>query len=101
MNNLKTFVYVGNAADVFKAEDEIDGILINPWLPANFFDTANEDRPKSHQKFWYLPFILVDDGRMDVCCLDGGAWDRPTIWGFFHTIEEALNCAKTGPGWRK
>lgn len=31
-----------------------------------------------------------------VFCLDGGAWDRPTELGSFGTLEEAVECAKTG-----
>lgn len=34
--------------------------------------------------------------RYDIWCLDGGAWDRPTSWGGFATIEEAVACAKRG-----
>jgi hypothetical protein len=36
-----------------------------------------------------------------VHCHDGGAWDRPTDWGAFGTLEEAVECAQTGPSWRK
>ena len=32
--------------------------------------------------------------RFDTYCLDGGAWDRPTAWGKFGTLEEAIQCAK-------
>lgn len=40
--------------------------------------------------------------RYDVRCLDGGAWDRPTSWGMFATLEEAVACATgEGPAWRK
>lgn len=28
--------------------------------------------------------------RYDVRCLDGGAWDRPTCWGMFKTLDDAL-----------
>lgn len=38
--------------------------------------------------------------RYDVHCLDGGAWDRPTSWGCFATLAEALECAGVGPAWR-
>jgi hypothetical protein len=34
--------------------------------------------------------------RYNVRCLDGGAWDRSTSWGFFHTVEEAIACASGG-----
>jgi hypothetical protein len=37
----------------------------------------------------------------NVFCLDGGAWDRPTEWGSFATLEEAKQCCWTGPSWRK
>lgn len=30
--------------------------------------------------------------RYGVYCLDGGAWDRPTCWGMFATIEQARDC---------
>lgn len=30
--------------------------------------------------------------RYDVRCLDGGAWDRPSDWGMFATLAEALAC---------
>jgi len=38
--------------------------------------------------------------RYDVRCLDGGAWDRPTWWGSFATIDEAIACASQSPEWR-
>lgn len=36
-----------------------------------------------------------------VHCLDGGAWDRPTLWGSFESLEEALDCCENGPSWRR
>jgi hypothetical protein len=39
--------------------------------------------------------------RFDVRCLDGGAWDRSTCWGMFATLSEAIECASSGPAWRK
>lgn len=121
-----------------KFERVIDGIPVNPKLPRNFDGTRNEERPKSHQPWWNLPYIQTtsvesldaqyasrtDDyadearaawvegrktwmqawptgTRYDVRCLDGGAWDRPTAWGMFQTLEQAIECAKTGPAWRK
>lgn len=86
-------------------------IPINPKLPKNFSSTPNEQRPPSHMKWWGQPYIqtqvhfMNEDGRAewlkawpsgtryDVRCLDGGAWDRPTVWGMFPTLEEAQHCA--------
>ncbi|MGO4802207.1 hypothetical protein ACEN2T_23310 [Pseudomonas sp. W22_MBD1_FP4] len=39
--------------------------------------------------------------RFIVHCLDGGAWDRPTMWGDFSTLEETIECCSKGPVWRK
>jgi len=39
------------------AERVVDGIPINPKLPPNFDTTPNDERPDSHRKFWYVPFI--------------------------------------------
>lgn len=32
-----------------------------------------------------------------VRCLDGGAWDRPSLWGVFPSLEEAIECCDKGP----
>lgn len=118
--------------EIFRAENCIGNVLINPKLPVNFDCTANDMRPLSHQKFIGVRYITTyseadfdpathtDDYadkrramwaesgrdkwfkawpngiRYDVYCLDGGAWDRPTSWGCFATLDEALNCAKSG-----
>lgn len=90
-------------------------IPINPKLPAKFDCTANEQRPPSHRRWWNRPYIETytwEEGhscprekwfaswpsgtRYDVRCLDGGAWDRPTCWGMFKTLEEAIACARSG-----
>lgn len=39
--------------------------------------------------------------RYEVRCLDGGAWDRPTCWGMFASLDEAIACASSGPAWRQ
>jgi hypothetical protein len=53
-------------------------------------------------KHWEdMPFILIEDGFYKIYALDGGAWDRPSLWGGFNTIEEAIACCTNGPVWRK
>lgn len=91
-----------------KAEKTIEGIPVNPVLPKRFWDTDNERRPASHEKWWFQPFVMTvpnefwEGGvRFDTWCLDGGAWDRPTAWGKFGTLEEAIRCAHEGPAWRR
>lgn len=36
--------------------------------------------------------------RFEVRCLDGGAWDRSTSWGFFATFTEAVSAALSSSG---
>lgn len=107
---MRTFFYDDNKKVKFQAEGEINGILINPKEPPKFWNTANEARPKSHLKFNGLPYIKSElsdspeavEGKIyHVQCLDGGAWDRPTVWGFFYTLQGAEECAKNGPKWRR
>lgn len=101
---------------------EQDEFPINPPLPENFDDTPNDDRPKWQiHHLWNRPYIQISDytnqsenedvnkswleawptgKRYDVRCLDGGAWDRSTNWGMFGSLEEAVECCKSGPAWR-
>lgn len=93
---------------------------VDPPLPDDFDDTPNEDRPEWQTEYlWDRPYIQTiefsgspkyknqffeswpDGKRFDVRCLDGGAWDRPTVWGMFANLEEALECCESGPAWRK
>ena len=104
-----------------RAEQVVDGIPVNPVLPKRFDGTPNEARPASHLRWWGVPYVRIypcpsaegsehlakwleawpSGTRFDTYCLDGGAWDRPTAWGKFGTLEEAIACAKTGPAWRR
>ena len=42
----------------YRAEQLVDGVLVNPVLPKQFDNTSNETRPQSHQKWWGVPFIV-------------------------------------------
>ena len=86
------------------AERFVEGIPVNPVLPKGFYATDNETRPDS--PWWNVPYITEGkrgDGSFPfaVECLDGGAWDRPTLWGCFKTEPEAVECAKLGPERRR
>lgn len=90
-----------------ECQDVVDHVIINPFLPKNFECTPNEKRPKSHQKFFNIPYVRKVLGvgeswleawptgaRYDVWCLDGGCWDRPTWKGCFKTLDEAVSFVK-------
>jgi hypothetical protein len=70
-------------------------IPVNPRLPARFDDTPNEERPVSHHRWWFVPYVVrYPNGLFVVCCLDGGAWDRSTVHGGFDTLAEAEQAAR-------
>ena len=77
----------------------VDGIPVDPEFPEGLWSTPNNKRPASHEEFADQPFIRTvsvpwmkehSGYRYDTYFLDGGAWDRPTCWGKFATLEEAL-----------
>ncbi len=80
------------------AADCVDGVLINP-TDAPDYDIPNEDRPAAElMAWWRRPYITTphtEGGHYVVHCLDGGAWDRPTMIGHKPTLAEAVEIAKT------
>lgn len=78
-------------------DDDPGELVIDPDLPAAFDDTPNEDRSAEEIEQWWLrPFAHVtDDGRYEVRCLDGGAWDRSTWYGIADDLESARALAKS------
>lgn len=76
---------------------EAADLPIDPALPPNFDNTANESRSKAELDAWWLrPFAQSrPDGTLDVRCLDGGAWDRPTYYGTARDLAEAQEIART------
>lgn len=71
-------------------------IPVNPTLPKNFDDTPNERRSKSQlDQWWDHPYCLTQpDGKYLVRCLNGGAWDRSTVFGLADSYEEACQLAE-------
>jgi hypothetical protein len=86
----------------FTAEDAKEGILIDPSLPTHFYAKAIAERSAAEVERWEgLPYIVPTPLGFRVECLDGGAWDRPTMWGSAGTVDDAIKIAKTGPVWRQ
>lgn len=67
------------------------GLLVDPALPKDFDNTANDSRSKAElDRWWNKPYVLTcADGTFEVRCLDGGAWDRSTWYGHASTLEAA------------
>lgn len=70
-------------------------IPIDPKLPNNFNTTPNEERSKDElDRWWDHPYCLtMPDGRFEVWCLNGGAWDRASWLGRADTYREACELA--------
>jgi len=75
--------------------DKDIGIPINPKLPEDFDHTPNEERPESHKKWWFLPYIVDSNDGFEIRCLNGGAWDRSIHIAWYETLKEAVKHART------
>lgn len=81
---------------MISAEMFVDQIAINPAHPPR--DGVGEQfRNEFDMNFWWeRPYVCQyePDGKYIVECLNGGAWDRPTLIGFKDTLAEAVEVAK-------
>jgi hypothetical protein len=63
---------------------------IDPKIPEEFYNMAIEEMPKEViNQWWEVPYIQTRGNYFAVLCLNGGAWDRPTLLGIYESIEEA------------
>jgi len=67
-------------------------IKIDPTTPKEFHEMDIDDMPQAVlDEWWEQPYIQTRGESFAVLCLDGGAWDRPTVKGFFDTKQQAIN----------
>lgn len=71
-------------------------IPLDPKLPKAFNATPNDARSKAQlDQWWDRPYgLTLPDGRIEVRCLNGGAWDRSTHLGFADDYETACALAE-------
>ncbi|HGE3520717.1 DNA-binding protein [Escherichia coli] len=71
-------------------------IPLDPVLPKNFDCTPNEKRSKAQLDAWWdHPYGVTEhDGKIVVYCLNGGAWDRPSVLGLANNYDEACELAE-------
>lgn len=81
----------GSQSDVTAGTD----LPVDPELPPEFFCTPNEERSTAELDLWWdRPFATTErNGQLTVCCLDGGAWDRPTFYGQAPDLVSAAKLA--------
>ena len=81
----------------YQADDFIDGILINPILPDNFWTATVGTRSSEDASKWFgKPFIKDFENIYAVYCLDGRCYDRPSVQGYFTTLDKAIKCCLGG-----
>ena len=71
-------------------------IPLDPKLPKTFDATPNDSRSKKQLDAWWdRPYgITLSDGRIEVRCLNGGAWDRSTHLGIADNYDAACALAE-------
>lgn len=71
-------------------------IPLDPKLPKTFDATPNDTRSKQQLDAWWdRPYsITLSDGRIEVRCLNGGAWDRSTYLGVAENYDAACALAE-------
>lgn len=71
-------------------------IPLDPKLPKSFDATPNDARSKAQLDAWWdRPYgISLPDGRIEVRCLNGGAWDRSTHLGVADNYDAACALAE-------
>ncbi|MFK4532027.1 hypothetical protein ABIA00_000210 [Bradyrhizobium ottawaense] len=80
-----------------RSEDAMPNrIPLDPKLPKAFDATPNEARSKAQlDQWWDRPYGLTrPDGRIEVRCLNGGAWDRSTHLGIADDYDAACALAE-------
>lgn len=73
-----------------------DRIPLDPKLPKSFDAMPNETRSKVQlDQWWDRPYgVTMPDGRIEVRCLNGGAWDRSTYLGVADDYDAACALAE-------
>ena len=71
-------------------------IPLDPVLPKNFDCTPNEKRSKAQLDAWWdHPYgVTQSDGKIVVFCLNGGAWDRPSMLCLADNYDDACKLAE-------
>jgi hypothetical protein len=72
-------------------------IPLDPKLPKTFDATPNDSRSKTQlDQWWDRPYgVTLLDGRIEVRCLNGGAWDRSTRLGVADNYDAACALAES------
>lgn len=101
-NDLKSYLIDDR---LYYAEAVLEGkFFINPALPKRFYDYKSKTLIEIHR--WRArPYIDFYDSEYTVYCFDSVEdWERPSSWGCFSTLDEAMSCISeriTDPAWKR
>ncbi len=84
---LRPFILVETWEDQEQLIRLHEGVMKNNLRRVSLDDYIEDQRAR-----WYAEW--PEGKRYEVCCLDGGAWDRPSDWGMFGTLVDALICVR-------
>ena len=85
---MKSFKLNGNQ---YEAKALISNILIDPKLPDGFWTTPICERSSEELELWeFVPFIITLGDLFKGYCLDGGAWDRPSLLNASDDLTEII-----------
>lgn len=96
--------YEAESVERFDHDGKRYTVLVNPVLPKDFYCDESDKYGHEGSKWFGLPYIereanehFSSGERFMVHCRDGGAWDRPTMWGAYPDLAAALDCVRLGP----
>jgi hypothetical protein len=76
----------------YHAQDYVQGVLINPVVPDEFWTLPIKDRTEEHMQHWKgKPFIITDNDFYKVYSLNGLCYDRPMLLGGFDSQAKAID----------
>lgn len=82
------------------AQERINGVIVNPKQRYYFNLTEMPLRPPLEVLDWAeLPYVVHTATHCEVYCLDGGSSDRPSCFGQFDSLEDAIEYVQCSPLW--
>lgn len=85
---------INSGIATYKARDFQQKVMVDPLGTPK--DMPHEERSKTELlSWWQLPYVVSGSLGFEVRVLDSGTHDRTRSLGFFKSVEEAIECART------
>lgn len=95
-------VYEAESVERIERDGKVFTILVNPVLPADFYNDEAGKYEDERSKWYAFPYIErhpATDTQAEgftVWCRDGGCWDRPTLWFSCSELAAAVDAVVMG-----